>query len=67
MKKKSDPITSFRAKCLELGLLTNDQIKTIDKQVKKHIEEETEKALSSPEPAMSTIADHIIKACLVKL
>jgi len=61
MKKKSDPITSFRAKCLEAGLLTNDQIKTIDKEVKKHIEEETEKALSSPEPSMSTIADHITK------
>jgi len=43
MKKKSDPITSFRAKCLDLGLMTNDQIKTIDKAVKKHIEEETEK------------------------
>ena len=32
---------------MEAGLLTNDQIKTIDKEVKKHIEEETEKALSS--------------------
>ena len=43
MKKKQDPITSFRARAIEAGLLTTDQIKVIDKEVKKHIEEETEK------------------------
>ena len=61
IKKKVDPITSFRAKCLDAGLLTADQVKAIDKEVKKHIEEETEKALSSPEPSMDTIANHITK------
>jgi len=64
MKKKMDPITSFRARCLDAGLLTADQIKVIDKEVKKHIEEETEKALSSPEPAMGEIAQHITKTAV---
>merc|ERR1711915_336761 len=48
MKKTLDPITSFRKRCLDAGLMTADQIKSIDKEVKKLIEEETEKALSSP-------------------
>lgn len=61
MKKTVDPITSFRKRCVDAGLLTADQIKTIDKEVKKHIEEETEKALSSPEPALSEIANNITK------
>jgi len=62
IKKKIDPITSFRQKCFDAGLLTVDQVKAIDKEVKKHIEEETEKALSSPEPSMDKIADHITKS-----
>ena len=62
IKKKIDPITSFRQKCFDAGLLTTDQVKAIDKEVKKHIEEETEKALSSPEPSMAKIADHITKS-----
>lgn len=59
MKKTVDPITGFRKRCVDAGLLTADQIKTIDKEVKKHIEEETEKALSSPEPALHEIANNI--------
>merc|ERR1711963_446675 len=34
IKKKVDPITSFRQKCLDAGLLTTDQVKAIDKEVK---------------------------------
>jgi TPP-dependent pyruvate/acetoin dehydrogenase alpha subunit len=59
MKKTVDPITSFRKRCVDAGLLTSDEIKAVDKAVKLEIESETEKALSSPEPGMDTIADHI--------
>merc|ERR1712227_268026 len=62
MKKTLDPITSFRKRCLDAGLLTTDQIKSIDKEVKKLIEEETEKALSSPEPPIHEIAHNIVKS-----
>lgn len=62
MKKTLDPITSFRKRCLDAGLLTADQIKSIDKEVKKLIEEETEKALSSPEPPIHEIAHNIVKS-----
>ena len=62
MKKTLDPITSFRKRCLDAGLMTADQIKSIDKEVKKLIEEETEKALSSPEPPLHEIAHNIIKS-----
>jgi len=61
MKKTLDPITSFRKRCMDAGLLTTEQVKGIDKQVKKHIEEETEAALSSPEPPLETIAHNITK------
>jgi len=64
MKKTVDPITSFRKRCLDAGLVTVDQIKAIDKEIKKHIEEETEKALSSPEPALHEIAHNITKSAV---
>jgi len=62
MKKTVDPITSFRKRILDAGLVTADQIKAIDKAVKKDIEVQTEEALSSPEPSMHEIGYNITKS-----
>jgi pyruvate dehydrogenase E1 component alpha subunit len=62
MKKTGDPITGFRKRCIDAGLMTADQVKSIDKEVKKIIEAETGEALSSPEPPMDSIAHNIVKS-----
>ena len=67
MKKTGDPITGFRKRCIDAGLMTADQVKSIDKEVKKIIEAETGEALSSPEPPMDSIAHNIVKAGFSKI
>lgn len=62
MKKTGDPITGFRKRCIDAGLMSADQVKSIDKEVKKIIEAETGEALSSPEPPMESIAHNIVKS-----
>lgn len=61
VRSKLDPITSFREKMLQAELATMDEIKTIDKEIKQHIEEETAAALSSTEPDLSQLGADVYK------
>ncbi|XP_017469682.1 PREDICTED: probable pyruvate dehydrogenase E1 component subunit alpha, mitochondrial isoform X2 [Rhagoletis zephyria] len=57
VRQKRDPITSFKELCIELGLLSNDEIKEIDTRVRKEIDEATQIAKNDkelPPPALWT-------------
>lgn len=49
VRQKRDPITSFKELCLELGLMTQDEIKAIDSRVRKEIDEATALAKADKE------------------
>lgn len=49
VRQRRDPITHFREKIINAELATNDELKKIDQNVKKEIDEATKKAKESPE------------------
>ncbi|KAJ2815708.1 alpha subunit of pyruvate dehydrogenase, partial [Coemansia erecta] len=51
MRSTSDPITGYKQRILDNGIATEDDLKAIDKQAKKFIDEELAKAKAEPEPA----------------
>ncbi|EDW82114.2 uncharacterized protein Dwil_GK25306 [Drosophila willistoni] len=53
VRQKRDPITSFKELCIELGLITADEVKAIDLKVRKEIDEATAFAKSDAELAVS--------------
>lgn len=48
VRQKRDPITSFKDKILTSGLATEAEIKAIDQEVKKEVDEATKKARGDP-------------------
>lgn len=48
VRQKRDPITSFKEKILTNGLATDAEIKAIDSEVKKDVDEATKKARGDP-------------------
>lgn len=49
VRQRRDPITHFREKMINAELATNDELKKIDQNIKKEIDEATKQAKSSPE------------------
>ncbi|XP_055915123.1 pyruvate dehydrogenase E1 component subunit alpha, mitochondrial-like [Eupeodes corollae] len=49
VREKQDPIVQFKNKCTELQLITDEELKKIDEEVKNEISEATAKATSDPE------------------
>lgn len=49
VRQKRDPITSFKDRCIELGLLTTDEIKEIDSKVRKEVDAATAAAKADKE------------------
>lgn len=48
VRQKRDPITSFKERIIGAGLVTEAEIKTIDAEVKKDVDDATKKAKSDP-------------------
>ncbi|XP_003747609.1 pyruvate dehydrogenase E1 component subunit alpha, mitochondrial [Galendromus occidentalis] len=49
VRQSRDPITSFKDRILSGGLATSEQLKEIDQEVRKEVDEATELAKTSPE------------------
>lgn len=49
VRQSRDPITSFKEKMVNSGLATADQLKAIDQEVRKEVDEATEVAKAAPE------------------
>jgi len=60
VRQASDPITSLRDKMIDAELATKEEFKSMDKEIKNYIENETEIALASPEPPMSELGTDIL-------
>lgn len=57
--KEKDPITRFKAFCLEEGLLTEEEVETIQEQGYADIESARVFAESSPEPKVETLEEGV--------
>ncbi|TDG41481.1 hypothetical protein AWZ03_012098 [Drosophila navojoa] len=53
VRQKRDPITSFKELCIELGLITTDEVKAIDLKVRKEVDEATAQAKNGTELPVS--------------
>ncbi|XP_055847131.1 pyruvate dehydrogenase E1 component subunit alpha, mitochondrial-like [Episyrphus balteatus] len=49
VRQKRDPITSFKDRCIELGLMTAEEIKEIDSKVRKEVDAATAAAKADKE------------------
>ncbi|KAJ1815547.1 alpha subunit of pyruvate dehydrogenase [Coemansia sp. S610] len=59
MRSTSDPITGYKHRLLETGVATEEDLKAIDKQAKKEIDEALAQAKAIPEPDGAELWDHI--------
>lgn len=48
--RANDPITNFREKLIEWGVLTEDEAKAVDKDVRSMINQEVQNALNMSDP-----------------
>jgi len=51
MRSRNDPITGLKTRLLENSVLTENELKTLDKEVRMEVDEALEKAKKSPEPS----------------
>ncbi|KAH1381678.1 hypothetical protein KXV81_004921 [Aspergillus fumigatus] len=49
-ERASDPVSNFRAQLIDWGIITEDEAKTIDKNVRKKVNHEVAEAEKMPEP-----------------
>lgn len=64
IKKKrehDDPIGMLRARIVDAGFATEDELKAIEKTIKQAVQADYEAALASPEPALPELQNHIFK------
>ena len=57
--KKKDPIEAFKKKILAKGVMSEEEIGNLDKDVKRRVEEATEYAVNSPFPSPDTLTDDV--------
>lgn len=57
--KKKDPIEAFRKKILEKGVMTEEEIKNLEEDLKRQVEKAAEYALKSPFPSPDTLTDDV--------
>ncbi|KAK2169107.1 hypothetical protein LSH36_12g14026 [Paralvinella palmiformis] len=61
VRQKRDPITSLRERILSSGLSEPEEIKQIDKEARKHVDEAVEKARSDPELGLDALCLDVYK------
>lgn len=59
VRKERDPIQSCRHRILEADMATEEELKEIDKEVRKHVAEAMEFATSSPDPPLEDLYNDI--------
>lgn len=60
MRENSDPIVQLRSRLVGAGFATEDQLKTIEKDVRAQLQKDYEEALAAPEPAIDQLYAHIL-------
>ncbi|XP_052089954.1 pyruvate dehydrogenase E1 component subunit alpha, mitochondrial-like [Mytilus californianus] len=59
VRQTRDPITSFKQKLLESNLVTEDELKKIDQDVRKEVTESEKLAIADAGPPLEDMYDHI--------
>ncbi|KAJ1913968.1 alpha subunit of pyruvate dehydrogenase [Mycoemilia scoparia] len=59
MRSTRDPISSFKMRLIESGVATEEQIKSIDKDAKKMVDQALAQAKQDPEPPISDLFNHV--------
>jgi len=62
MRSTRDPITGFKQRLLEQGVVSEDELKTIEKEARKEVDDAVEFAKASPEPDASQLFTNIYVA-----
>lgn len=52
MRSANDPITGLKQRLLDWGIVTEDELKKIDKEARKMVDQAVEEAKASPEPSL---------------
>jgi pyruvate dehydrogenase E1 component alpha subunit len=60
VRKHRDPIIRFKDRIVSAGLTTEEELKKIDDEIKKEIDEATEKALAAPLPPSEELVKDIL-------
>ena len=50
MRSEKDPITGLKTRLLDWGIISEDELKKIDKDIRASVEQAVEEAKASPEP-----------------
>jgi 2-oxoisovalerate dehydrogenase E1 component len=58
---KEDPVTKFKAFCLQQGLIDQQSLEALEKKVFEDVEHAAVRGENFPEPAVSTALDHVFK------
>ncbi|KAH8295869.1 hypothetical protein KR018_004813 [Drosophila ironensis] len=58
-RSERDPIKGFRKLCVDLELMSEDEMTELDKLVKKEIQAAARVAKQDPEPALSQLENHV--------
>ncbi|KAL0156633.1 hypothetical protein M9458_047879, partial [Cirrhinus mrigala] len=59
VRSKSDPITMLKDRMISNNMASLEEIKDIDTEIRKEIEEATQFATSDPEPPLEDLCNHI--------
>ena len=59
MWKAKDPIPRFSRRMLKAGMASEEELKTIDEQIKQQVQDAVEFANQSPYPAADEVTDHV--------
>ena len=61
VREKHDPIDTFGARLVQRGIMRDDELKAIDKEVREIINRAAEFGIESPEPAPEELYTDIVK------
>jgi pyruvate dehydrogenase E1 component alpha subunit len=59
MRSNNDPITGLKQRLLEFNIITEDEMKAIDKAARVEVDLAVEESKASPEPDMSEFFTHV--------
>uniref|UniRef100_A0A3Q2YTQ5 Dehydrogenase E1 component domain-containing protein n=1 Tax=Hippocampus comes TaxID=109280 RepID=A0A3Q2YTQ5_HIPCM len=64
VRRNRDPISQLEARIISNNMASTEELRQIDEQIKKDVEEATRFALQSPEPPVEELCNHIYSNCV---
>uniref|UniRef100_A0A3Q2ZAX6 Pyruvate dehydrogenase E1 component subunit alpha n=1 Tax=Hippocampus comes TaxID=109280 RepID=A0A3Q2ZAX6_HIPCM len=64
VRRNRDPISQFEVRIISNNMASTEELRQIDEQIKKEVEEATQFAIQSPEPPVEELCNHIYSNCV---